>query len=47
MRWKVKNSYQLKIPNRLAPLETLHDDMDINRDWETNRGSTKISGYYE
>jgi hypothetical protein len=52
MRWKVKNSYQLKIPNKFPALETLHDDMDIKRDWETIRGSTKISakeslGYYE
>jgi hypothetical protein len=52
MRWKVKNSYQLKIPNKFAALETLHHEMDINRIWETIRRSTKISakeslGYYE
>jgi hypothetical protein len=34
--------YQVKISNRFATLETLHDDAEINRAWEIIR-EIKIS----
>jgi hypothetical protein len=37
-----KEQYQIKLSNRFIALENL-DDMDVNRDWETIRGSIKIS----
>jgi short-subunit dehydrogenase involved in D-alanine esterification of teichoic acids len=38
-----KGQYQVKIKNRFATLETLHDNAGINRAWEINRKSIKIS----
>jgi hypothetical protein len=32
-----KEQYQVEIFNRLAALENLDDDVDINRAWVTNR----------
>jgi hypothetical protein len=40
---KVKEQYRVEISNRFAALEELDTEMDINRAWETIRGSTKIS----
>jgi hypothetical protein len=36
-----KEQYQVKISNWFIALENL-DDMDVNRDWETIRGSIKM-----
>jgi hypothetical protein len=47
-----KQQYHVEISNRFAALETVDAEVDINRAWETIRGSIKISakknlGYYE
>lgn len=38
-----KGHYQVKISNRFATLETLHNDVDINRVWEIIRENIKFS----
>jgi hypothetical protein len=37
-----KEQYQVKIITRLADLENLDDNVDINRTWETIRENTKF-----
>jgi hypothetical protein len=38
-----KEQYCVKISNRFASLENLHDEVDINRAWETSREYIKNS----
>jgi hypothetical protein len=47
-----KEQYQVKIKNRFVALEILHDNVDFNSAWETNRENIILSakeslGYYE
>jgi hypothetical protein len=47
-----KEQYLVEISSRCAALENLHNDVDINRAWETIRVNIKISAkeslsYYE
>jgi hypothetical protein len=47
-----KEKYRIELSNKLATLEILYPDEDINRAWETIRDNIKISakeslGYYE
>jgi 50S ribosomal subunit-associated GTPase HflX len=49
---EVKEQYRVEISNRLAALEELDTEVDINRAWETIRENIKISakeslGYHE
>ena len=40
---KVKEKYQIEITNRLAALENLNVDEDVNRAWENVKENIKIS----
>jgi hypothetical protein len=47
-----KEKYHIEVPNRLAALEDLDTEVDINSAWETIRENIKISakespGYFE
>jgi hypothetical protein len=49
---KVKEKYRVEVSNRLAALEDLDTEVEINTIWETIRENIKISaeesqGYYE
>jgi len=41
---EVMKQNQIKISNRFAALENLHDSMDINRAWENIKENIKTSG---
>ena len=43
MSWRFNKQYQIKISNRFAALENLHDSKDINRAWENIKENIKIS----
>jgi hypothetical protein len=43
MKYKVKGSIVLGVPNRFVALEDLDAEMDINSAWETNRENIKVS----
>ena len=52
MSWRFNKQYQIKISNRFAALENLHDSEDVNRAWESSPKNIKISakvglGLYE
>jgi hypothetical protein len=40
---EVQEQHQVKISNKLAALENLDDNVDMNRAWEGNRKNIKIS----
>jgi hypothetical protein len=47
-----KEQYRVEISNRIAAFENLDTEVNINREWETNRGNNIISdkenlNYYE